>query len=181
NKYRKHVIGALFGIIFIASEMTPSSKAQATENKNVVIENKIVEEVSEKQEVIKLSSQEKFEKKVKQQKNFVSLDKPFEDTYILNLKLESNYSKKAMIDATAITVTDLLSFISKNEELKNEIEMITINFITKFVNNYGNETEEVAVSYFFTKDKINKINFDNFNWKNLPKVADSYYVHPGAR
>ena len=47
-----------------------------------------------------------------------------------------------------------------------------------FIDTYGQEKEMVGVRSSTTKTTANKINWDNLITDNLPKVADTYYIHP---
>ncbi len=47
-----------------------------------------------------------------------------------------------------------------------------------FIDTYGQEKEMVGVRSSTTKATANKINWNNLITDNLPKVADTYYIHP---
>ena len=43
---------------------------------------------------------------------------------------------------------------------------------------YGNEEEVIVLEIKLKKETADKINWDNFDWRNLKTIADYYYIHP---
>jgi hypothetical protein len=62
-----------------------------------------------------------------------------------------------------------------------DIESVSIFSWMIFFDSYGQETEMVGVRSMITKETADKINWDNLLTDNLPKVANTYYVHPALK
>ena len=55
---------------------------------------------------------------------------------------------------------------------------VCIFFRGSATDNAGNQSELTAIKVIMDTDKAQTINWDNFDWRNLPSVANSIYVHP---
>ncbi|MCU7756887.1 hypothetical protein N7988_28070 (plasmid) [Bacillus cereus] len=43
---------------------------------------------------------------------------------------------------------------------------------------YGNKSSDPVMKIQITRDDFNKITFDHFDYKNIPKVATEYWESP---
>jgi len=58
------------------------------------------------------------------------------------------------------------------------IEKVTVISMATMINQYGQESQEVAAKYRMTRETYKKINWDNVLWTDLEQFTDVYYVHP---
>lgn len=67
------------------------------------------------------------------------------------------------------------------QKLKEEYELInSANFTIVFPlqDQYGNESHDAVMTANFPKDVLDKINFSNFMYENIPNIAEDYWEHP---
>lgn len=69
---------------------------------------------------------------------------------------------------------------SATKALKDNKEIKTISYavVLPLQDQYGNSKNEVVMKADFGEGTRNKINWDNFNSKNTPNVAENYWEHP---
>jgi len=84
----------------------------------------------------------------------------------------SNSIKKSML----LDANNILHFLQRY----NNISEICIFWSFSLVDVYGNTYDDNVMKVLFEKPTLDKINFENlnFDFNNIPKVADSYYEHP---
>ena len=68
----------------------------------------------------------------------------------------------------------ILKEVAKSED----VELLHIEFLGSFIDKYGNTGIDTLAWYEFSRETIEKINFTNFNPKNIGLIADSYFEHP---
>jgi len=72
-------------------------------------------------------------------------------------------------------------FIEMTEYLENiqneDFNEVYIGYQGSLIDNYGNERQAEVASATFTKDTVDQINFENFQYDNIPQVADSISLH----
>lgn len=71
------------------------------------------------------------------------------------------------------------AFLEEIQEM--EFNRVHISADGKFVDQYGKESNQNAVYLVISKETMEKINFDNFNWRNLPDIADDFWMHQSMR
>ncbi|MDZ5782071.1 hypothetical protein [Marinococcus luteus] len=99
----------------------------------------------------------------------------YEDTNHVNVyyELGDNFTKNMILKNSHMNVTNMLEDFKKTN-----ISSIYFEAETTFTDEYGEESQGKATTYDFNKETINQINYDNFDYDNLPGVADSYWEHP---
>lgn len=90
------------------------------------------------------------------------------------IKIKSDLTPGMMRTSTLSSTTKLL------KELKNvaELKSVDVNVISSLTDQYGNSSDDKVMSISVSRAVIDKINYDNFNYKNLPDIADDYWEHP---
>lgn len=78
--------------------------------------------------------------------------------------------KSALINATKIFKELYTSQLPIGE--------VCIFFKGDFIDKYGNQSEQTAVKIIMDLNTAQNINWQNFNWRNLPSVINNIYVHP---
>jgi hypothetical protein len=62
---------------------------------------------------------------------------------------------------------------------KFDLDAVELAMELTFVDQRGNSSKQSAVRSSFTKANAAKINWKNVLTKNVPKIADDYWIHPG--
>jgi len=57
------------------------------------------------------------------------------------------------------------------------VEFINIEWQVELVDKFGNAEYTPVMRLDFTKEILDKINWDNFDYNNLDKIADDYWEH----
>lgn len=75
--------------------------------------------------------------------------------------------------------TDIIKVVRESEV---EFALVTLEGTYSLVDQFGNASEERVVLARYTVDTVNRINFDNFQYKNIFEIAeDGAFVHPAFR
>ncbi|WP_257205865.1 hypothetical protein [Bacillus sp. AFS051223] len=66
------------------------------------------------------------------------------------------------------------------KDIAKEKDISEVVFFWKFQleDAYGNKKQENVMKVTYNRETIDKINFDNFSFKNIPTTADQYWQHP---
>src|SRR5690606_8891183 len=83
--------------------------------------------------------------------------------------LSNNMTKKGMWIDTFKGLEELAKF--------EELERIAFVWMFPLVDKYGNESDGKIMSIDFTREIIDKINFDNVDFNNAPTIAEDYWEH----
>ena len=71
--------------------------------------------------------------------------------------------------------------IKTKDILKNiadkDMEFINIEWQVELTDKLGNKEYGPVIRIDITKETLDKINWDNFDYNNLPEVADDYWQH----
>ncbi|MEH0979205.1 hypothetical protein AB1I92_07960 [Bacillus mobilis] len=86
--------------------------------------------------------------------------------------LTNNMIKKGMWKDTA----DMLKGIAQEKDISEVV------FFWKFEleDAYGNKNHENVMKITYNRETIDKINFDNFSFNNIPTTASQYWQHPAV-
>lgn len=97
---------------------------------------------------------------------------------LINIKTAFNpgLSLKMEIKAVSLGATKFIEAI-KDEDFQTIMVLAPATFEDK----YGKKTQEYAVKMELKKEEIQKIDFSNFKWQNLPEIASSYWLHPAVQ
>lgn len=98
----------------------------------------------------------------------------------IEYKGKENLSEKMTIKCIQLTVRDAVYAI---KELGLNIDHISVNIKYPFVDKYGNTTNGYVIKSKYTADTVKRLNEDskNFKVKNLPIVADEWWIHPSFK
>lgn len=84
-------------------------------------------------------------------------------------------------------VYDALDEIKQTFDENEEVESILVLIIADFMDNKGNEEEGFAITYRYSRETFNELNYDNFKqmslgeeWRILNE-SDGYFIHPAIR
>lgn len=85
--------------------------------------------------------------------------------------LSANLFKKQLL----IKSKDLLKKLSE----MSEIVFVNIEWQGKFVDSYGNIKFNPVMRVDMTRETMDKINWENFDYTKIEKIADDYWQHMG--
>lgn len=88
-------------------------------------------------------------------------------------KLSGGWNEKTMRDSFYNDVVAVVSGL-QNEEF----DRLVFDATADMQDEYGNVKEMKVLTVNLTKETVDKINFENFQSRNLPNVADAIFVHP---
>ncbi|MFS0749561.1 hypothetical protein [Oceanobacillus sp. 1P07AA] len=76
--------------------------------------------------------------------------------------------------------SDTIDFLEKlqNEE---EITSVQVDITQTFSDSYGNQEDKAAYRTDFSRETIDKINYENINPDSVPEIADEYWVHDAMK
>lgn len=72
---------------------------------------------------------------------------------------------------------DVESSLKKLKEEK-DIQTIEFNIVFPMEDQYGNSSDDNVMKLSLSRETLDKINWANFDYNNLPNVADEYWEHP---
>lgn len=75
------------------------------------------------------------------------------------------------------TILDSSCKLLPNLQNRKDIGQVTLFWTGTLVDTYGSKSDEQVVKLTLSKAKLDKINFDNFVYNDLPSIADSYWEH----
>lgn len=84
--------------------------------------------------------------------------------------LTPNMLKKVVLNHTK-------KFLEDAKDIK-ELKGFDLNLLSPVTDQYGNVSDEKVMSISVSRNIIDKINYDNFDSKKLPEIADDYWEHP---
>lgn len=76
------------------------------------------------------------------------------------------------------TILDRSCELLPNLQHRKDVGQVTLFWTGTLVDTYGSESQEQVVKITLSKATLDKINFDNFVYNDLPSIADSYWEHP---
>ncbi|WP_100065148.1 hypothetical protein [Miniphocaeibacter massiliensis] len=98
------------------------------------------------------------------------------DYLAVDVKLSDNLTENMTIKGFLMKVSDYLK-----TTIDVNYNRVFIGAKAEFKDQYGNLKEQYAVKIILNKEEVNKINFENFDYKNLPDIAESFDVHNGIK
>lgn len=96
------------------------------------------------------------------------------DTIEISFRADENLTTKLQVSTLENNIADVLKAIQPIEDL----QIVMVSARMTFVDQYGNESINDALTVVIDKSEIDKINFENFNPSNLKNIA-KYILHPG--
>lgn len=95
---------------------------------------------------------------------------------IVQFKIDDNFTKNLIALGTEDDIVKILKAI-KNSGV--DFKTLTVHATFSMQDKYGNPSESTVINIGYTKETVYKINFDNFNRKNVYSVADNkVLIHP---
>lgn len=145
------------------------------------VETEAVEEESEL-DVSSLSPEERVQKYAKEvfKDNLIEVENYTGNDSLGKIIVSSKFSENSLSGNTSV-----FSFLSNAnkflEKIQNEdFESVFFDVEADFTDAYGNTSPSNAVKMEIEKSDVDKINFENFDFNNLPNISKTFEVHPGV-
>ena len=204
--YKKWWFWAIIVVLAIIGYFTDDSEAQPTKETAVVAnksepkekvktDEKVKKESEVKKDMEKPKDESKTEnepkdeskevktpedivKKVIGKDRIVEINKNDQNGHLLvRFKGSENLTNKTTVKGFLMDIRDLL----KNLKSDSSVQTFAFNVTYPLVDNYGNESEDIVIKAEFSRETVDKINFDNFDFNKIPEVADEYWSHPAVQ
>ncbi len=91
---------------------------------------------------------------------------------LIKFKGSENLSSKMKVKGMYMDISNILKGIQKDISVN-----VDINVTYPLQDKYGNIREDIVIKTTFNNDTIKKINFDNFDYNDIPSVADEWWNH----
>lgn len=91
---------------------------------------------------------------------------------LIKFKGSENLSSKMTVKGMYMDISNILKEIQKDINVN-----VDINVTYPLQDKYGNISEDIVIKTTFNNDTIKKINFDNFDYNDIPSVADEWWNH----
>lgn len=163
----------------------PTVAAEETEPETEIEEVEEVEEVVEEEPEpeVELSTEEKINAAVadvidEERLNEVTIT-PEGENFVVKVSAEAsdNFTKNMIKGGMHIQSLDI---VEKLKELP-EVQDVYFSWLFPLQDAYGNSSMDEVMYYWFDRETIDKINFDNFSRGNLPNVTNDYFEHYALR
>lgn len=89
---------------------------------------------------------------------------------VIVLQGKDNISLEYIRNGMLVTAKDILKIIQPLDGYNQ----VTIGYYFPITDKFGSTSNELVLGILFKKETLDKINFTNFLWENLPDIADSY-------
>ena len=139
-----------------SSKTTKSQDAQKEENKSSLEEDL-------RKAIVKVVGEENLETF-----NYV----PDNNFALIKFKGSESLSSKMTVKGMYMDISNVLKGIQKDINVN-----VDINVTYPLQDSYGNISEDIVIKATFNNETIKKINFDNFDYNNIPSIADEWWNH----
>ncbi|MGH0945480.1 hypothetical protein ACQVTS_31460 [Bacillus mycoides] len=182
-----------------AKEKKAQEEAEDKVKKEAEEQQKQAELEKKKQEQQEKKAQEELKKQEKEAAAFENnvkkvVNKKFGEKKVESIQINDNLGTENENDKIVLITAEGKENVSKNytkkgmwtdtvsilKDLSNEKNISEITFFYKYplIDAYGNEKKDTVMKINLNRDTLDKINFDNFSYDNLPKISNQYWEHP---
>ena len=88
-----------------------------------------------------------------------------------------NFTEAMIKKGMWMDVHDSLKDLKDNQDIKT----ITVSVLFPMQDAYGNSSDDAVMKMTFGPETRSKINWENFTWSGIPKIAEDYWEHPYFR
>jgi hypothetical protein len=101
------------------------------------------------------------------------------DNGFLNIKVfaQDNFTENLIKKGMWMNAATVLKELKDNQEIKT----VYIGVVYPLQDAYGKSSNDQVMKMTFGPETRSKINWDNFMWNNIPKIAEGYWEHPVVR
>ena len=145
------------------AEKEQAKKEQKSKSETKDNSQNISPEENLKETIIKVIGEENLETF-----NYV----PDNNFALIKFKGSENLSSKMTVKGMYMDISNILKGIQKDINVN-----VDVNVTYPLQDKYGNTSEDIVIKATFNSDTIKKINFDNFDYNDIPSVADEWWNH----
>lgn len=95
----------------------------------------------------------------------------------ITLPFKDNWNNEYIVMGARLDAIDIFKELFKD----NRVNSVTVKMQVPLVDKYGNEDTGAGTTYTMKSTTAAKINWDNFDYNNLDRVADYSFVHPALK
>lgn len=96
------------------------------------------------------------------------------DIAVVQIKKEVGWSAKSL---KTLVLSDTVKFLEFAQGI-GELKGVDLRVLSPLKDEYGNITDGRVMDIRFERPTLDKINYENVNYKKLPEIADKYWEHP---
>jgi hypothetical protein len=108
---------------------------------------------------------------------FISVTDGDNNIKVITVNANDNLSADWIRTGMLSKAKDYFKEVIAHDEVQ-ELYAVSLVYYFTLVDQLGNENERVVMIIDVTLETLNKINWSNFTYDNLPNVALTYYQHP---
>lgn len=171
------------------AEEQEAEEQEVEEQKTKVQEEKQTEEKQDKQEQTNEKSQDKenneevkvsteevlkneIEKVVEEERIELFNYVPDNNYALIKFKGGDNITSNMTVKGMYMDISNIL------KEIQNDVDVnVDINVTYPLQDAYGNVSDYTVIKATFNNETIKKINFENFNYNDIPSIADEWWNH----
>lgn len=180
--YKKWWFWVIIIIFLVKGLGSTSSDEKVSDVEIEKIETKEVKETNKEEvEEIKeeLSNEETIKKRIEEtvgEENLESFNYVPENNFsLIKFKGTESLSNKMTVKSMYLDMFDILRKIQPKIDTD-----VTFNVVYPLVDKYGNSEDEIVIKATFTKETIDRINFDKALFGDIPYMADEWWNSPAV-
>ncbi|MFR5264440.1 hypothetical protein [Clostridium sp.] len=189
NKVIRTIVTVFFGFMLVGyltsdSESTPSKvenkeviqqdDKKAKEESAPVVEKAPVETKKSTKDMITAAIPKSIDNVT--QVNYVEGLEGDRSPVVFIMNLSDNLTNNFMIKGAYLDAKAIIQAV--DAKVGDKISSYQFMFNTKFMDKYGNESEGKALSFDYSKDTVDKINWDKILTDNFIDLSENEFVHP---
>lgn len=183
------------GIVFVGTSLlftagcTPQDKETAAQEKTQKEEEKAQKQAEKEQKTQEKAKKDEENKENKFKENVEKIvKKTVGKSDVESIEVNTNYdipepNNKAVLlnlknaNDKILTWNDTTNILKKLSKEK-EIQKVVFVWRAELTDTYGNKTSDPVMKMNIDRENLDKINFKNFDYKNIPNVVQDYWEHP---
>ena len=169
----------VIGIVIIISWFTNS-----TDNKGDTEQEVSSEQKEEQVEDIEVTEEkEEPEEQTEESNNRFEYTELYEGEQTIEINPGTVWSENSFFNVVYDSLDEIKRTLDENEEVNSVLVMIN----TELIDNKGNEEERAVITFRYSRETFNELNYENFKkislgeeWRILNE-SDGYFIHQAIR
>jgi hypothetical protein len=150
----------------ISSSSMPINSSSATKSSKPTADSAI-QNISDKDKIISAAKKEFGEE------NFIDVNyNPSNNFALIKAKGKESLTSKMTVKGMYISIADILKNL---KDIKNTD--IAFNIVYPLQDTSGNSSDTIVIKATYKHSSRSKINWESFSWKNVPDIADEWWIH----
>jgi len=168
-------VAIFFGTACLSAIVPSDKKDKANQTNSKPVETEETDESTEESTTEQSEEQRFLEaiKEVVREEDLITFNYvPSNNFALIKFRGSEGFSKKLTVKGMWLDISEIL------ERVPDDIDVnIDFNVVYPMVDKYGNTSEDIVIKATFKADTIKAINFENFNYENIPEIADEWWSH----